>query len=134
VVGVMLPLVKQAYMPLDVNKIEETIHEATFLARSGRGGPVVVDIPKDIQIQPTDEGYRFDPDTYEPDLPGLIHPPSPDRERVQKAVRMMNRCEKPILLCGHGSLTATWVNGCAALRKRPISPWPLPSMAFPPCR
>ena len=102
VVGVMMPLVKQAYMPLDVNNIEETIHEATFLARSGRGGPVVVDIPKDIQLQLTDEGYSFDPDTYEPDLPGFIHPPSPDRESVQKAVGMMNRCEKPILLCGHG--------------------------------
>lgn len=51
VVGVMMPLTKQAYMPLSVDKIEETIHEAFYMAITGRGGPVVVDIPKDIQVQ-----------------------------------------------------------------------------------
>jgi len=46
VVGVMMPLTKQTYMPLTVDEIESTIHEAMYVASTGRGGPVVVDIPK----------------------------------------------------------------------------------------
>ena len=114
VVGVMMPLVKQAFMPLDVNQIEETIHEAKFLATCGRGGPVVIDIPKDIQIQQTAADYQFDPHTYEPDLPGFFYPPSPDRGSIKKALGLINRCEKPIILCGHGVIIS---NQGARLRR-----------------
>jgi acetolactate synthase-1/2/3 large subunit len=106
VVGVMMPLVKQVYMPLDVHKIEETVHEAIYLATSGRGGPVVIDIPKDIQIQQTGEAYDFDPAAYEPDLPGFFYSPVPEREKIKKAVALINRCEKPIILCGHGVISS----------------------------
>jgi acetolactate synthase-1/2/3 large subunit len=106
VVGVMLPLAKQTYMPLTVAEVEETIHEALHVAVTGRGGPVVVDIPKDIQLQETDAGYRFDPQAYEPDLPGFYYSPTPDRQRIRQAVRMINRSERPIILCGHGVINA----------------------------
>jgi acetolactate synthase-1/2/3 large subunit len=86
VVGVMMPLTKQTYMPLNVDEIEETIHEAMYVALTGRGGPVVVDIPKDIQLQETDGSYHFDPVTYEPDLPGFFYSPVPDRSRIRDAV------------------------------------------------
>jgi acetolactate synthase-1/2/3 large subunit len=71
VVGVMMPLTKQAYMPLSIGEIERTIHEAMCLASNGRGGPVIVDIPKDVQIQETDDSCEFDPQGCEPDLPGF---------------------------------------------------------------
>ncbi|MGD8267204.1 MAG: biosynthetic-type acetolactate synthase large subunit [Desulfobacterales bacterium] len=106
VVGVMLPLAKQTYMPLTVAEVEETIHEALHVAVTGRGGPVVVDIPKDIQLQETDAGYRFDPQAYEPDLPGFYYSPTPDRQRIRQAVSMINRSERPIILCGHGVINA----------------------------
>jgi acetolactate synthase-1/2/3 large subunit len=106
VVGVMMPLVKQVYMPLMVHKIEETIHEAIYLATSGRGGPVVIDIPKDIQIAEIGEDYDFNPAAYEPDLPGFFYSPVPDRENIKKAVALINRCEKPIILCGHGVISS----------------------------
>jgi acetolactate synthase-1/2/3 large subunit len=102
VVGVMMPLAKQVYLPLDVHHVEKTIHEAYYLATAGRGGPVVIDIPKDVQIQETAEGYAFSPETYEPDLPGFFYPPLPDRESIRKAVALINRSERPIILCGHG--------------------------------
>jgi len=102
VVGVMMPLTKQTYMPLAVNEIEETIHEAMYVAATGRGGPVIVDIPKDIQNADTDEGYHFDPQSYEPNLPGFNYSPVPDPELVIQAVDMINRSERPIILCGHG--------------------------------
>lgn len=106
VVGVMMPLTKQSYMPLSVETVEETIHEALYIARTGRGGPVVVDIPKDIQIKETDEKYKFDPKSYEPDLPGFKYSPEPDRNLLKKAVAMINKSERPIILCGHGVISS----------------------------
>jgi acetolactate synthase-1/2/3 large subunit len=106
VVGVMMPLTKQTYMPLTVDEIEETIHEAMYVALTGRGGPVVVDIPKDIQLQETDSTYHFDPDTYEPNLPGFYYSPVPDRNQIRNAVELINRSERPIILCGHGVVTS----------------------------
>ena len=113
VVGVMLPLAKQTYMPLRVEEIEETLHEALYVAATGRGGPVVVDIPKDVQLQETDPVYRFDPARYEPDLPGFEYSPTPDRQQIRDAVAMINHSERPIILCGHGIITA---NAGARLR------------------
>jgi len=106
VVGVMMPLTKQTYMPLNVEEIEETIHEAMYVALTGRGGPVIVDIPKDIQLQETDSTYHFDPNTYEPDLPGFYYSPVPDRNLIRDAVGLINRSERPIILCGHGVVTS----------------------------
>ncbi len=102
VVGVMMPLTKQTYMPLSVSQIEESIHEAMYVASTGRGGPVIVDIPKDIQNADADDDYQFDANAYEPDLPGFFYSPTPDRELVRKAVGLINRSERPIILCGHG--------------------------------
>ncbi len=106
VVGVMMPLVKQVYMPLDVHNIEETIHEAYYLASAGRGGPVVIDIPKDVQIQETRDTYKFEPSQYEPDLPGFFYSPLPDRESIKRAVALINRSDSPIILCGHGVISS----------------------------
>jgi len=111
--GVMMPLTKQTYMPLTVDTLEETIHEAYFVASTGRGGPVVVDIPKDVQLQETGPAYRFDPRTYTPDLPGFYYSPKPDRERLRQAVGMINHSERPIILCGHGVIAG---RASAALR------------------
>ena len=113
VVGVMMPIAKQTYMPLTVDTLEETIHEAYYVASTGRGGPVVVDIPKDVQLQETGPAYRFDPRTYTPDLPGFYYSPKPDRERLRQAVGMINRSERPIILCGHGVIAG---RASAALR------------------
>ncbi len=106
VVGVMLPLAKQTYMPLKVEDIETTLNEALYVAATGRGGPVVVDIPKDVQIQEAGSDYRFDHERFEPDLPGFYYSPTPDRRRIRDAVEMINHSERPIILSGHGIITA----------------------------
>jgi acetolactate synthase-1/2/3 large subunit len=106
VVGVMMPLTKQTYMPLSVNEIETTIHEAVYVASTGRGGPVVVDIPKDVQLQETDSVCDFDPRSCEPQLPGFFYSPSLDMDKLKQAVGMINRSERPIILCGHGVITS----------------------------
>ena len=106
VVGVMMPITKQTYMPLSVDRLEETIHEAFYVAGTGRGGPVVVDIPKDVQLQEIKADYRFDPQAYVPDLPGFYFSPQPERDRIQRAVGLINRSDRPIILCGHGVIAS----------------------------
>ena len=106
VVGVMMPLTKQTYMPLSVDEIETTIHEAMYVASTGRGGPVVVDIPKDVQLQETQSVCEFDPRSCEPQLPGFFYSPSVDREALKLAVDMINRSERPIILSGHGVISS----------------------------
>ena len=118
VVGVMMPLTKQTYLPLSVNDVEETIHEALYVASTGRGGPVVIDIPKDIQNDETGADYQFDPDAYEPDLPGFFYSPVPDRELVRKAVGLINHSDRPIILCGHGVINSNAGQKLAAFAEK----------------
>ena len=102
VVGVMMPITKQTYMPLNVAEVEPTVHEAFYVARTGRRGPVVIDIPKDVQQGSTETGYRFDARTFKPRLPGFYYHPSPERDPVHRAVQMINSSDQPVIFCGHG--------------------------------
>ncbi len=106
VVGVMMPICKQTYMPLSAEDIEKTVHEAFYVATTGRFGPVVLDIPKDIQMQELGGKYNFDPKKFRPKLPGFYYHPSPEREVVHQAIEMMNRSERPVMFCGHGVISS----------------------------
>ncbi|SHI79074.1 acetolactate synthase, large subunit [Malonomonas rubra DSM 5091] len=106
VVGVMMPISKQTYMPLDASDVESTVHEAIYVATTGRGGPVVLDIPKDVQNQQVPDEYRFDAESYRPALPGFFYHPTPAREPLQQAVDLINRSERPVMFCGHGVINS----------------------------
>jgi acetolactate synthase-1/2/3 large subunit len=106
VVGVMMPITKQTYMPLSVDEIETTIHEALYLANNGRTGPVVVDVPKDVQLQETDSVCDLDPRFCEPKVPGYFYTPSLDTGKLREAVALLNKSERPIILCGHGIIAS----------------------------
>jgi acetolactate synthase-1/2/3 large subunit len=106
VVGVMMPICKQTYMPLTTEEVEKTVHEAFYVATTGRFGPVVIDLPKDVQIQSVGENYSFNPKTFRPKLPGFYYHPSPEREVVHQAIEMMNRSERPVMFCGHGVISS----------------------------
>jgi acetolactate synthase I/II/III large subunit len=106
VVGVMMPLTKQTYMPLSIDEIETTIHEAMFVAAAGRGGPVVVDIPKDVQMQAKESVCDIDPHACRPEVPGYLSPPSVDPTLLKRAVGLINHSERPVILCGHGVITS----------------------------
>ena len=106
VVGVMMPICKQTYMPLAAEEIEKTIHEAMYVATTGRHGPVVIDIPKDVQMQAAAAGYRFNPRTFRPQLPGFYYHPSPERDVLHKAIGLINRSERPVMFCGHGVIAS----------------------------
>ncbi|MDX2494908.1 MAG: thiamine pyrophosphate-binding protein, partial [Desulfuromusa sp.] len=106
VVGVMMPITKQTYMPLNAEEIEKTIHEGFYVATTGRGGPILVDIPKDVQNQQVGEDYQFDAKTYRPHLPGYFHTPTPEREPIQRAIELINKSERPVIFCGHGVINS----------------------------
>ena len=106
VVGVMMPICKQTYMPLSADDIEMTVHEAFYVATTGRGGPVVIDIPKDVQNQDVSEDYTFDANTFSPSLPGFFYHPTPERDPMQRAIQLINRSERPMMFCGHGVINS----------------------------
>ncbi len=118
VVGVMMPLTKQTYMPLSIDDIEATIHEAMFVTSAGRGGPVVVDIPKNVQLQEKESVCTIDPSACEPQVPGYMCTPSVDMSLLKQAVGLINRSERPLILCGHGVITSNAGSRLRALAEK----------------
>ena len=99
--GITRPCTKHNYLVKDVNQLARTLHEAFYVASSGRPGPVLVDIPKDIQ---------FDLGTYV--SPSVVSHPSyrprtvPDPAAVSAAVDLMADAERPIFYTGGGVINA----------------------------
>ena len=102
VTGITLPITKHNYLVGDVRELAPTIREAFHVARTGRPGPVLIDIPKDVQIEETDFEYPTD----EIRLPGYRPMSVASDDEVKKAVEMIREAEKPLILAGHGVLMA----------------------------
>ena len=100
VTGVTLPVTKHNYLVTDVEELAQTIREAFYIARTGRPGPVLVDIPKDVQNASTEFIYPTDPI----DLPGYHPPAQATEEEVEAALELINKAKKPVILAGHGVL------------------------------
>src|ERR1051326_4069227 len=100
-VGITRPCTKQNWLVKDVNDLARTLHEAFQIATSGRPGPVVVDIPKDIQfkkgpyVAPASVKHR----TYRPKT-------DPDLAAIVKAVEMMAEAKRPVFYTGGGIINA----------------------------
>ena len=100
VTGVTLPVTKHNYLVTDVSEIAETMREAFYVARSGRPGPVLVDISKDAQNASTDYDPQDGPQRlpgYRPDLRALP-------EEYERALALIEEAERPLILAGHGVL------------------------------
>jgi acetolactate synthase I/II/III large subunit len=99
VTGITLPITKHDYLVTRADQIAETIREAFYIARSGRPGPVLIDICKNAQVEQTEFVYPEDiklvgyrPETRSP------------RNLLDQAVTLIEKAKKPIILCGHGVL------------------------------
>ena len=97
ITGATLPVTKHNYLVMRAADIASTIREAFHIANTGRPGPVLIDIPRDV-FQESAE-YEFKEDI---DLPGY-NPPGPavDSE-VDAAAEIINSAERPVILAGHG--------------------------------
>ncbi|MCL0044013.1 biosynthetic-type acetolactate synthase large subunit [Dehalococcoidia bacterium] len=95
--GVTLPITKHNYLVMRAADIPRVIHEAFYIASSGRPGPVLVDIPKDVLTEQADYVYSetIDLPGYNPTLEG--HP-----TQIKKAARLIKESKRPVILAGHG--------------------------------
>ena len=100
VTGVTLPVTKHNYLVGDVEELAYIMREAFYIARSGRPGPVLIDVPKDVQIQKTEFIYP-EGDIV---LPGYRPPQQAPEDQIAAAMRLINQAERPIILAGHGIL------------------------------
>lgn len=100
VTGVSLPVTKHNFLVMDVDELAWTVREAFHIARSGRPGPVLVDIPKDVQIASTEFVYP----EGEIVLPGYQPRTTANEDELDGAARLINEAERPIILAGHGIL------------------------------
>jgi acetolactate synthase-1/2/3 large subunit len=100
-VGITRPCTKHNYLVKDVNDLARVLHEAFYVAASGRPGPVVVDIPKDIQFAvgtyqgPSNVAHK----TYKPKVKG-------DQSAIREAVELMANARRPILYTGGGVINS----------------------------
>ncbi len=97
ITGITLPITKHNYLILNIDSLAETIKEAFYLAKSGRPGPVLIDVPRDVFIEEAEFHYpsKVDLPGYKPTLQG--HP-----SQIKKAVKLISESKQPIIIAGRG--------------------------------
>jgi acetolactate synthase-1/2/3 large subunit len=98
ITGVTLPITKHNYLVTPASEVARTVREAFYVAKSGRPGPVLIDITKDAQ-QSTCE---FDWESAKPQLPGYRPDLSPAPEEYAQALELIRNSKRPVILAGHG--------------------------------
>ena len=95
--GITIPITKHNYLVQRASEISNTVEEAFYLATTGRKGPVLIDIPKDVQKEEFSAGIekKFQLEGYSPTLSG--HP-----GQIKKAAAMLNSAKKPLIIAGGG--------------------------------
>ncbi|MGW1274442.1 glyoxylate carboligase [Streptomyces sp. NPDC002491] len=99
IAAIAAPVTKMAVTVLEAAQVPGVFQQAFHLMRSGRPGPVLIDLPVDVQ----QTEIEFDPDTYAP-LP--VYKPAATRPQIEKALRMLNASERPLIVAGGGVITA----------------------------
>ncbi|MGP3986996.1 glyoxylate carboligase [Streptomyces sp. 3N207] len=99
IASIAKPVTKKATTVKEAAQVPGVFQEAFHLMRSGRPGPVLIDLP--IDVQQTE--IEFDPDTYEPLVP---HKPAATRKQVEKAMDMLAAADRPLLVAGGGIINA----------------------------
>jgi acetolactate synthase-1/2/3 large subunit len=99
--GITRPCTKHNYLVKDVNKLANIVHEAFYVARSGRPGPVLIDLPKDIMNAKGDYHPPLDVEhkTYKPQIKG-------DNSAIREAVKLLKGAKKPIIYAGGGVINS----------------------------
>src|SRR3989449_3562541 len=109
IVGITLPITKQNYQVMDVTELAEVVAEAMAVAVDGRPGPVLIDVPKDVQNQKIEyreprarargQGARLPPRVSAGSLGSV-------EDGVRRAARLIAGAERPLLMVGHGVILA----------------------------
>ncbi|MBU1168350.1 MAG: biosynthetic-type acetolactate synthase large subunit [Proteobacteria bacterium] len=102
IVGITRPCTKHNYLVKDIEKLAPTLREAFYIARSGRPGPVLVDIPKDVSNMITTyskpvENSKIEMRAYKPTY-------KPNPKQLQKVVNLLKKAKKPMIFTGGGAI------------------------------
>lgn len=96
IAGVTMPITKHNYIVKDVKKLADTIRKAFVIAKSGRPGPVLIDIPKDVTANKAE---------YRRVEPGMVLPSREiNEEEIENALKMINKAKKPYIFVGGGAV------------------------------
>jgi len=103
VTGITLPITKHNYLITRADEVAQAVRQAFYIARSGRPGPVLIDICKNAQV----EKAEFDADALYASpvsMPGYHPPEHAPKADLQKAVELIEKAQRPVILAGHGIL------------------------------
>lgn len=117
ITGITLPITKHNYLVTDVNDLATTLRDAFQIARSGRPGPVLVDLPSDVQKAVTE----FVP----PEATSTITSrtlPMPESESLNRALELIDRAHRPVILAGQGVLLSGAAEALAAYVEKTQTP------------
>ncbi len=97
ITGITMPITKHSYLVRDVRNLAKTIREAFHIANTGRKGPVLIDIPKDVSARTTEFHYPKDVNIrgYNPTV-------MPNKGQVNKLLQAITEAERPVILAGGG--------------------------------
>ncbi len=101
VTGITYPVVKHSYLVKKASDIPRVMKEAFFIATTGRPGPVLVDLPKDVTSAPCPAPF-----VDKVSLPGYEVPGRADPELLKKTAALLSKSRRPVLYVGHGSVIA----------------------------
>ncbi len=114
ITGVTLPITKHNYFVGEVENLADTIREAFVLAKSGRPGPVLIDVPKDVQIAICE---------YEPKTPAEKEKSHAAKDiRIEEAAKLINSSKRPFIYFGGGLITADAQEEMLALAEKIDAP------------
>ena len=129
ITGITLPITKHNYLVMHASEIAGVIKEAFHIASTGRPGPVLVDIPKDVFTEEVDVEWTDDIDLpgYKPNLQG-------HSGMIRRAANLVNEAERPVILAGHGVILSQAFDELRELAEKaqiPVVPTLLGISSFP---
>ena len=129
ITGITLPITKHNYLVMHASEIAGVIKEAFHIASTGRPGPVLVDIPKDVFTEEVDVEWpeEFDLPGYRPNLQG-------HGGMIRRAANLINEAERPVILAGHGVIISQAFDELRELAEKaqvPVIPTLLGISSFP---
>ncbi|MGB2869593.1 MAG: biosynthetic-type acetolactate synthase large subunit [Bacteroidota bacterium] len=113
IVGITRPITKHNYLVRDVRELAATIKEAFYIATTGRPGPVLVDLPKDVMAQKTTFEYpkTVELRSYNPTVEGHM-------KQVRRAAELINSAKRPVLYVGGGAIQSNAADELTALAEK----------------
>jgi acetolactate synthase-1/2/3 large subunit len=112
VLGMTMPMVKHGFVVRRATEMADVVHEAFRIARTGRPGPVLIDVPKDVANSPAGDRMQSSVRLATPQGDG---PPAPDPEAIARGIRALERARRPLLYIGGGVRRAQAIQEIRAL-------------------